>query len=385
MQALDRDTKKSLSEIGHADVLIGIPSYNSAGTIGHVVAQSAAGMSQYLADRRNLILISDGGSTDGTVHVAKDVRVASGIQLLACRYQGIPGKGSAVKAIFEAALAVGATSVAMLDSDLRSVTPSWVKLLVCPTLDGAGLVTPRYARHKYDGTITNQLCFPLTRTLYGKRVRQPIGGDFGLSGRLAKTLLGSPLWETPFVPRFGIDIFITSSALAQGFTVEEADLGVKIHESKDPAVQLASMFREVAGSALVCMRQFEQLWRLIRGRLVRESKAVYSESEYFKSALSAELRRRLDSAMSATQNGLDIPVDIWANTVYETSSKFKTSTENEMSLLLEGLRGVWGARVATFVRHTAAMTNEEAERKVEEEAGLFEATKSQLLAIYEKG
>lgn len=242
MQALDSDTKKSLSKVGHADVLIGIPSYNSVRTIGHVVAQSAAGMSQYLADRGNLILISDGGSTDGTVHIAKGVQLASGIRLVACRYQGIPGKGSAVKAIFEAALDVGATSVVMLDSDLRSVTPSWVKLLVCPTLDGVGLVTPRYARHKYDGTITNQLCFPLTRTLYGKRLRQPIGGDFGLSGRLVKTLLESPLWETPFVPRFGIDTFITSSALAQGFTVEEADLGVKIHESKDPALQLASMY-----------------------------------------------------------------------------------------------------------------------------------------------
>jgi glycosyltransferase involved in cell wall biosynthesis len=409
MQALDGDTKKSLSKVGHADVLIGIPSYNSARTIGHVVAQSAAGMSQYLADRRNLILISDGGSTDETVQIAKDVPLANGIRLIACRYQGIPGKGSAVKAIFEAALDVGATSVAMLDSDLRSITPSWVKLLVCPILDGAGLITPRYTRHKYDGTITNQLCFPLTRTLYGKRVRQPIGGDFGLSERLVKTLLESPLWETPFVPRFGIDIFITSSALAQGFTVEEADLGVKIHESKDPALQLASMFREVAGSALVCMRQYERSWRLIRGsspvrlhrneitkaeppavsvdlgRLIRESKAVYSESRYFKSVLSMELRRRLDSTMSATQNSLEIPIDVWTNTVYEASSKFKTSTENEMSMLLEGLRGVWGARVATFVRHTADMTNEEAERKVEEEAKLFEATKGQLLATYDKG
>jgi glycosyltransferase involved in cell wall biosynthesis len=409
MQALDSDTEKALSKVGHADVLIGIPSYNSEKTIGNVVAQSATGMSQYLADRRNLILISDGGSTDETVHMARSIQLPSGIRLVAGRYQGTPGKGSAVKAIFEAALHVNATSVVMLDSDLRSVTPSWVKLLVCPVLDGAGLITPRYARHKYDGTITNQLCFPLTRALYGKRVRQPIGGDFGLSGRLVKTLHESPLWDTSFVPRFGIDIFITSSALAQGFTVEEADLGVKIHESKDPAQQLASMFREVVGSALACMRQYEQSWRPIKGsssvrlhrnevgkaeppavsvdldRLIRESRAVYSESRYFKSMLSAELRRRLDSTMSAAQNGLDIPVDVWANTVYETASKFKTSTENEMNMLLEGLRGVWEARVAAFVRHTAKMTNEEAERKVEDDAELFEATKAQLLAIYDEG
>lgn len=409
MQALDSDMKKSLSKVGHADVLIGIPSYNSARTIGNVVAQSAAGMSQYLPDLRNLILISDGGSTDETVHMAKSVQLPGEIRLVVGRYQGMPGKGSAVKAIFEAALDVGAMSVVMLDSDLRSVTSSWVKLLVCPVLDGAGLITPRYARHKYDGTITNQLCFPLTRALYGKRIRQPIGGDFGLSRKLVKTLLESPLWDTSFVPRFGIDIFITSSALAQGFTVEEADLGVKIHESKDPALQLASMFTEVVGSALVCMRQYERSWRPIRGsspvrlhrnevaktqpsavsvnldRLIRDSRAVYSESRYFKSVLSTELRRRLDSTMSAAQNDLDIPVDVWAKTVYEASSRFKTSTENEMSMLLEGLRSVWEARVAAFVRYTVEMTNEEAERKVEEDAKLFEATKAQLLAIYGEG
>jgi hypothetical protein len=168
------------------------------------------------------------------------------------------------------------------------------------------------------------------------------------------------------------------------------------------------MFREVVGSALVCMRQYERSWRPIKGsspvrlhrnevrkteppavsvnldRLIRESRSIYSESRYFKSILSTELRRRLDSTMSAAQNDLEIPVDVWAKTVYEISSKFKMSANNEASMLLEGLRGVWEARVAGFVRHTAAMTNEEAEREVEEDAKLFEATKPQLLAMYDE-
>ncbi len=51
-------------------------------------------------------------------------------------------------------------------------------------------IAPYYHRHKYDGTITNGIIYPMTRTLYGKSVRQPIGGEFGFSGRLAARVSG---------------------------------------------------------------------------------------------------------------------------------------------------------------------------------------------------
>ena len=50
-------------------------------------------------------------------------------------------------------------------------------------------MAPLYARHKYDGTITNTVTYPLTRALYGHRIRQPIGGDFGVSGDLVRHYL----------------------------------------------------------------------------------------------------------------------------------------------------------------------------------------------------
>ena len=106
--------------------------------------------------------------------------------LLAMTYIGLSGKGSAFRAIFELAAAVGARGCAVLDADLRSVSPAWVDRLVGPVLQhGYDLVTRLYARHKLDGTITNSVAFPLTAALYGRRLRQPIGGDFGFSGRLA--------------------------------------------------------------------------------------------------------------------------------------------------------------------------------------------------------
>ena len=81
----------------------------------------------------------------------------------------------------------------MVDSDLRSITPEWIDLLrpagaVSPAID---FVAPYYHRHKYDGTITNSIVYPLTRALYGLRVRQPIGGEFGMSRAPVRALPGA--------------------------------------------------------------------------------------------------------------------------------------------------------------------------------------------------
>jgi hypothetical protein len=102
-----------------------------------------------------------------------------------------------------------------------------------PSCTGFDFVSPLYLRHKYDGTITNSIVYPLTRALYGREVRQPIGGDFGFSGRLASHYLTKPVWESN-VARFGIDIWMTTTAIADGFKVCQTFLGAKLHNAKDP-------------------------------------------------------------------------------------------------------------------------------------------------------
>ena len=98
-------------------------------------------------------------------------------------------------------------------------------------------MAPYYHRHKYDGTITNSIVYPLTRALYGQRVRQPIGGEFGVSPRLLSRYLEREDWETD-VARYGIDIWMTTIAIAEGFRVCQSFLGAKLHDAKDPGAGL---------------------------------------------------------------------------------------------------------------------------------------------------
>jgi glycosyltransferase involved in cell wall biosynthesis len=271
------DVQSKIADLGEADILVGIPSFNSAKTIGHVVRAVEAGLSKYYPGRKSLLVNSDGGSSDGTTEVVRQASVDydailldqkkanTGFHKLVTPYDGIPGKGSAFRTIFEIARALGVKACAVVDSDLRSITPEWIELLVKPVLDeGYDYVSPYYMRHKYDGTITNTIVYPLTRSLYGRRIRQPIGGDFGFSGKLASFYLGQDVWETD-VARFGIDIWMTTTAVANRFKICQAFLGAKIHDAKDPGADLSAMLHQVVSSVFSLMEDYAEVWHSVQG------------------------------------------------------------------------------------------------------------------------
>jgi glycosyltransferase involved in cell wall biosynthesis len=405
--ALSESACRRLESLGSVDIVVGVPSYNCAHTINYVIHQTARGLAESFPDRSAVIIISDGGSSDGTLDVAKAMKVPWQAKVVPTKYVGISGKGTALRAIFEAVIYLEAEAVMVVDSDLRSIVPQWVELLVSPTLKGTGLVTPLYTRHKYDGTITNFLCCPFTRALYGKRIRQPIGGDFGLSRRLVEKLLSSSLWGTPYVPRFGIDIFETHTALGEGFEVKQAFLGSKVHETKDPSKQLTSMFQEVAGAMLSCTEVYEKIWRNIQRSKPTEVVKRYAPTiapeevqvdlqkllqgytagfqvfrDTYKKVLDPELSQNLDS-LRVKEGYLRFPNEYWAKCVYSFAAAFKKETDSKKrNNLLEALRILWTGKLASFVFETLEFNAEEAEKEIEKGADVFEETKPYLLELY---
>ncbi len=263
-------------ELGTAELVVGIPSYDNARTIGHVVRAVATGLAKHFPGRRAVIVNSDGGSRDGTQEVVTSTELGSPqailarhplgpVQKILTPYHGLPGKGSALRTIFAIAERLGARACAVVDSDLRSITPEWIELLLGPIVEhDFDYVAPLYIRHKYDGTITNSIVYPLTRALYGREVRQPIGGEFGFSGRLASHYLARPVWESD-VARFGIDIWMTTTALADGFRVCESFLGAKIHDAKDPGADLAAMLVQVVSAVFDLMETYHDRWTTVEG------------------------------------------------------------------------------------------------------------------------
>ena len=381
-----------------ADIVVGIPSFRNAATIGHVTEAAAEGVRRNFPNMRAVIVNADGGSEDGT---RDRVRAsADGVPIVTGRYQGRSGKGSAFRAIFEAVTLLGARACAVVDSDLRSITPEWIARLVGPIVRGeADYVTPLYARHKNDGTITNTIAYPLTRALYGARVRQPIGGEFGFGADLARVYLAEPVWESD-VAKFGIDIFMTTTALARGVRVVQAFLGAKIHDPKDPGADLGPMFTQVVGTLLTLARKNVDVWRPVTGSrdvpVIGEIAPVEPEAvnasvrvlvEKFRAGagdqdqawteiLSADTREVARKA-AETGNASAIGGRFWAKAVYEIVAAAKTREDTET--LARALLPLYFGRVAALIGEMQGLDQAGAERVVEQQAVAFEQTKPYLL------
>lgn len=390
---LDERLGSGIKKIGSADIVVGIPSFRNAATIGHVAATAAKGLHEHFAGARVAIVNADGGSEDGTPD--RVVEGASGVPVAVGRYIGPPGKGSAFRAIFAAVGILGAKACAVVDSDLRSITPEWIGRLVTPITRGdAEYVTPLYARHKHDGTITNSVAYPLTRALYGLRVRQPIGGEFGFHADLAGAYLAEEVWDSD-VARFGIDIFMTTTAIARKAKVAQAFLGAKVHDPKDPAADLGPMFTQVVGTLFRLAAANEKLWSTVQGSkdvpVVGDVKPVEPEAvpadparlrakyaagkgEYesgWREILSARVPDTLDSAA-------------WARIVFDhLETALRRPTESEP--IARSLLPLYQLRTASFIEEVRDMTTAQSETVVEEGARAMEEEKRRFVERRSEG
>jgi glycosyltransferase involved in cell wall biosynthesis len=414
---MEKSIESQLEGVKEADILIGIPSYNNIRTIGHVVRAAMAGLAKYFQGARAVLLNSDGGSTDGTQGEVKRVQIEDfktiltshpvhPIHKIVAPYHGIPGKGSAFRTIFETAKLVNAKACAVVDSDVRSITPEWIELLIRPIYEeGFDYVAPLYARHKFDGTITNSIVYPLTRVLYGKRVRQPIGGDFAFSGVLAKYYLTKDVWETD-VARFGIDIWMTTLAIADGYKVCQSYLGAKIHDAKDPGSDLGPMFTQVVSSVYRLMGEYQNLWKGIKEsqsvptfgfhyevglepiyvnveRMIENFRlGVKDLMEIWGKVLPHETVLWLESIGRLSDEAFSFPQDLWVRLIYDFAIAYhKGSIHREH--LLKTMIPLYLGRVASFVKENQETSANEVEERIESLCKVFEEMKPYLIEGWE--
>ena len=380
-------------DVTKADIVVGLASYNEADSIDYPTQQCSLGLRKYYPDHASAIVNCDNHSPDGTeeVFLGTETEVP---KIFITTPPDTPGKGYNFENMFRKVFELGAQVLVCVDADLTSITPEWVKYFADPILEGYDFVNPVYSRHKYDGTITNNICYPLVYGLFCRNVRQPIGGDFAMSARFAEHLIRQPWHRT--TEEYGIDIFMTMNSILGGFRTCETGLGAKRHKPSAP--KLGPMFIQVVSTAfLTVLRSFET-WKgadtiqqpalfglrqletpqdldIDRAAIEKNARDGFAQCrEQLEEVLSPDLYRQLAAMFEGT---IDITAEQWVQAVYDFIVAFKTA--GDRIALVESLKGLYFGRALSFMNKTWDLSTEQAEEEILAQAGVFHAQRGYLI------
>lgn len=398
---------KSLEEnpegITRAQIVVGIPSYNEANHIAFPTQQADKGLRKFFADRSAVIINCDNYSPDGTKEVFLGTQTKTP-KIYLSTPPGVRGKGNNLRNLFARSVELSAEAVIVVDADLKSMTPNWIRSLGGPLFEGYHFVAPLYVRHKYEGIITNSIAYPLTRALYGRRVRQPLGGDYGFSGELARVFAEAPTWSE-HVGDVGIDVWMTIVAVRSRHQVIQSFMGrPKIHRPKEKSDELNALFRNVVGTIFELMCSFENFWKDVRWsrptsvwgfglaemEVAPEAKVdtrshwdIFMEGlrihrYLYREVLHADNLNKLDEVAELQAEAFEFPTGLWAKILYDFAVAYRNQPTSREALLT-ALLSLYHGKTLSFVQETQAMNSQQVEEFIEDQCLQFEKSKQYLL------
>jgi hypothetical protein len=214
---------------------------------------------------------------------------------------------SAYRSVFAVGGKLGVRACGVIASRPQAETRDWIYRLIQPVVDlGFDLVAPCYTRQKMEGLLNRSVLSPLHGALYGERLQNPMGPDFGLSGKLLQKILRQDAF------RRGTEVntlaSIASAAASGGFQVCESHLGHRTQRPTDWG-NLSSLLAEVLGATFLEVEARATQWQSIRGSKIVPRFGVSEPPPPDTSALqehSADIHGMVESFHLGTQNLNDI-------------------------------------------------------------------------------
>ena len=277
---LPEETKKRMEEALTADLLIAIPAavnmeeLRSAapGSLLRLPPLTASGVERSLSGVRAVVAYPGVGSeaetsSNGSVHL-DPAGTGSEVRFLPFAPSSGPsvipwlGLATAYQTIFDIARKLGVGACAVIAPDLLALKTDQLMPLLAPVIDGhCELVMPVYPAGKFEGLLNSSILAPLTRALYGRRVRVPLAPDFAISARLLKDL-EQPLQRSTLQGR---TLFwpATEAALRER-SICQRHLNLH-HPATAEGIDLSAVLTETVGPLFAEMEANAAAWQRVRG------------------------------------------------------------------------------------------------------------------------
>jgi hypothetical protein len=417
---LTDDFLRQLMNVGEVDILVGLPTHNNAKAIGSIVQTIQSGILRWFPRERAVIINADGGSRDGTPELVTsvsidDLRPASNrnalrtLHSISTKYASSPSaaNGVAFRTILAAAELLRARACVVMSPESANIEPEWLSKLLLPIYrEGFDLVTPTYRRHKFEGLLITNLLYPMTRALYGLRIREAYSPEFGFSGQLGSQFLGKNAWNDGTEGE-GVELRFTLAAITGKYRICQSFLGEK-DRIEGRSVDLVPALRQTVGALFSALEPDFPVWSVLTGsqsapttgadqevllepmrvnrKRLREmfSTGVAELESVFQSILSPATLAELQQIARMGEEGFHYPAELWVRTVYEFAASYQKSVISR-DHIIQALAPLFRGRVVAFLTENRNASAGDVENNIESLCLEFERLKPYLLQMWKSG
>jgi hypothetical protein len=248
------------------------------------------------------------------------------------------------------------------------------------------------------------LLYPMTRSIYGHRVREPYASEFAISGRFASDFLSREIGNEDW-SRMGPEISLTISAITGKYRIGQSFLGTKVAPTRG---DLVAVMRQTVGALFFSLDKNFPVWSTITGsepvptrdgqpestpdsaRINRKelrdmfAAGVAELEPVFRSILSPSTLSELQRIATLEVSEFNYPADLWVKTVFEFAASYHKSVMNR-DHILQALVPLYRGRSLTFLLENRDGSEESDEIREESLCGEFERLKPYLLEIWGDG
>src|SRR3984893_18158286 len=389
--------------VGEVDLLVGILAHRSANTVRRAAHYVEKSLQQNFVRQRVAIISVDGGVVEdsgsdersgdgqpGNNSYSKGITSLRTIHRITAVFNGVPSPGLALRTILSSSDLLRAKACAVVSPATSSTSPEWVANLLRPAVrDSFGFVAPLYSRHKFQGLLARNLLYPMTRALFGRRIRELYSDEWAFSSRLGSFCVNEDVWHEEPV-RSRPEAWMGISAITSDFRCCQVYLGEKPAPPEGAGPDLVEVLRQTVGSLFWLLETHKQAWmeregsepvptfgpehavtsepmELNRTRMFEMFQTGVRELEpILESILSPETLLGIQSIAALDPQAFHDGADLWVTVLYEFAASYHHSVINR-DHLVQALVPLYRGKIYSFIAEYAdasAVDLEEANEKL---------------------
>lgn len=319
----------------------------------------------------------------------------------------VTGPLQSVSAAYHSAFAISerlsARACCVIASQVEIDAQRWVAEFAQPLLESqCDLVVPSYGHQKFQGLLNSGIMCPLTRSLYGKRIQNPLGPDLGVSQKLFQKIIASSRASRNDSAITHPLISLTSAAACDNLRISQVYVGSRTYPPAD-WTNVSSILVQVLGPVFLEMEKRAPCWQRVRGSV--SVPAVGPRVNVATEEVAPDVTRMIESFQLGVRDlqeiwGLVLPPatllelrklskleplefrikdELWARIVYDFALAHRLRTINR-DHLLRSMAPLYLAWVASYSNEIKSAGSAAVDQRLERLCLAYEAAKSYLVS-----